>query len=135
MRRGEDFGIAMVGAIACETAAAGPDATVGEEEGEGVVVARGDHGGDVAPLAGGGVPDFGGENGAGVVEFEAGSIAADDHDFAIGEDDGVAELAAIFHRLGHGDDGGAGADVDGEGGGGGGAGGGVAGVWGGVGGT
>ena len=69
LRWGEDLGIAVVGVVAGKAAAARPDASVGEEKSERVVVPWHVHRGHGTPLTGVGVPNFRGQDGAGVIEL------------------------------------------------------------------
>ena len=87
----------MVRRVSAEPAAAGPDAAVGQQQGDRVVVARHDVVGGGAPGLRLRVPDFGREHGGGVAEFHA-AVAADDHDLAVGQHDGVVELPRDRHR-------------------------------------
>ena len=104
--RGEDLGVeVVVGAVGAEAATTAEDGGVGQEEGDGVVVAAVDHEGHGLEGLGGGGPEFGREDGVVVVERVGVLLAADDEDGAVGEDDGVGEGAAVGHA-GQGLDGG-----------------------------
>lgn len=92
--------IGVVGGAAAEATARDHDASMAEEDGGDVIAPGNGLGGDGAPEASGGIADFGNGDAAGIGEFYAGGIAAEGHDFAVGEHDEVMEGAGVVHVSG-----------------------------------
>ncbi|QBZ53735.1 hypothetical protein PoMZ_09424 [Pyricularia oryzae] len=106
-------GRALDGGDVAETAAADEDGGVGQQDGDGVVVAGLLGGGQLGPGLGGRVEHLGDEDGVGVAEDDGALHASGDDDLAVGQDDGVGEAALEGHVGDALDDGGAAGLADG----------------------
>ena len=96
--RGEKLRVAMISAVSAQTTATRPHATVRQQQRQRVVVARHAHRRELSPCPRLRIPEFRHEDGAGVVEFAAGSVAADDHHIASRQDHRIGELPSKAHR-------------------------------------